>query len=122
VRKLFTASGARELLFPSLVHGVLTSFLEPENIIDYYFSSVTTAAQGPWMTLLTLIPLTGKTMKPFLKRLAGGCRSFRDLGMGETAALSHSASSSWPRGLSKGNAEPRFFEAGRKQVAEKTSP
>ena len=29
-------------------------------------------------------------MKPFLERLAGGCRSFRDLGMGETAALSHS--------------------------------
>jgi hypothetical protein len=31
-----------------------------------------------------------------------GRRSFRDLGVGETTALSHSASSSWPRGLSKG--------------------
>jgi hypothetical protein len=41
-------------------------------------------------------------MKSFLERLAGGRRSFRGLGMGETAALSHSASSSWPRGLSKG--------------------
>jgi len=41
-------------------------------------------------------------MKSFLERLAEGRRSFRDLGMGETAALSHSASSSWPRGLSKG--------------------
>jgi hypothetical protein len=27
-------------------------------------------------------------MKAFLKRLAGGRRSFRDVGMGETAALS----------------------------------
>ena len=42
------------------------------------------------------ILLTGKTMKSFLKRLAardelgrvGGRRSFRGLGMGETAALS----------------------------------
>jgi hypothetical protein len=41
-------------------------------------------------------------MKSFLERLAGGRRCFRDLGMGETAALSHSASNSWPRGLSKG--------------------
>ena len=31
---------------------------------------------------------TCKAMKPFLERLAGGRRSFRDLGMGETAALS----------------------------------
>jgi hypothetical protein len=78
------------------------------------------------------ILLTGETMKSFLERLAardelpsassgpelveggrvGGRRSFRDLGMGGTAALSHSASSrstlssrpkgSWPRGLPKG--------------------
>ncbi|UCE33758.1 MAG: hypothetical protein JSV40_11165, partial [Deltaproteobacteria bacterium] len=34
------------------------------------------------------ILLIGKTMKSFLERLAGGRRSFRDLGMGETAALS----------------------------------
>ena len=48
------------------------------------------------MTLLTLIPLTGNTMKSFLERLAardelgrvGGRRSFRGLGMGETAAVS----------------------------------
>jgi hypothetical protein len=31
---------------------------------------------------------SGKTMKPFLKRLAEGRCSFRGLGMGETAALS----------------------------------
>jgi hypothetical protein len=73
---------------------------------DYYFSAVTTAAQGLWMSFLTRILLTGKTMKPFLERLVGGRRSFRDLGMGETAALSHSASSSWPRGLSKGMRSP----------------
>jgi hypothetical protein len=56
------------------------------------------------------ILLTGKTMKSFLERLAardelgrvGGRCSFRDLGMGETAAPSHSASSSWPRGLPRG--------------------
>jgi hypothetical protein len=68
------------------------------------------------MSLLTRILLTGETMKSFLERLAGGRRSFRDLGMGETAALSHSASSrstlssrpkgSWPRGLSKGMRSP----------------
>jgi hypothetical protein len=60
--------------------------------------------------LFLAILLNAKTMKPFLERLAardelgrvGGRRSFRGLGMGETAALSHSASSSWPRGLSKG--------------------
>ena len=32
-------------------------------------------------------------MKPFLERLAGGRRSFRGLGMGETAALSRSTGS-----------------------------
>ena len=42
------------------------------------------------MSLLTRLLLTGKTMKPFLERLAGGRCSFRGLGMGETAALSHS--------------------------------
>jgi hypothetical protein len=72
-------------------------------------------------------------MKPFLERLAardelgrvGGRSSFRDLGMGETAALSHSTllmALSKIEGLVEGNAEPRFFEAGLKQVAEKTSP
>ena len=35
----------------------------------------------------SVILLTGETMKSFLERLAGGRRSFRDLGMGETAAL-----------------------------------
>ena len=34
------------------------------------------------------ILMTGETMKSFLERLAGGRRSFRDLDMGETAALS----------------------------------
>ena len=48
------------------------------------------------------IVLTGKSMKPFFERLAGGRRSFRGVGMGETAAMSHSASSSWSRGLAKG--------------------
>ena len=72
-------------------------------------------------------------MKPFLERLAardelgrvGGSRSFRDLGMGETAAPSHSTlfmALSKIEGLAEGNAEPRFSKAGRKQVAEKTSP
>ncbi|UCH07162.1 MAG: hypothetical protein JSV55_13985 [Deltaproteobacteria bacterium] len=39
-------------------------------------------------------------MKPFLERLAGGRRSFRDLGMGETAALSLS------RGMRRGKGSP----------------
>jgi hypothetical protein len=39
-------------------------------------------------------------MKPFLERLAGGRRSFRDLGMGETAAPSLS------RGMRRGQDSP----------------
>jgi hypothetical protein len=45
--------------------------------------------------------------------------------MGETAAPSHSTllmALNKIEGLVEENAEPRFFEAGRKQVAEKTSP
>jgi hypothetical protein len=45
--------------------------------------------------------------------------------MGETAALSHSTllmALSKIEGPVEGNAEPRFSEARRKQVAEKTSP
>jgi len=64
-------------------------------------------------------------MESFLERLAGGRRSFRGLGMGETAAPSHSTllmALSKIEGLGEGNAEPRFFEAGREQAAEKTSP
>jgi hypothetical protein len=75
--------------------------------------------------LCPCIPLIGKAMKSFLERLAGGRCSFRDLGMGETAALSHSTllmALSKIEGPVEGNAEPRFFEAGREQVAEKTSP
>jgi hypothetical protein len=40
------------------------------------------------------------TMKSFLERLAGGRRSFRDLGMGETAALSLS------KGMRRGKNSP----------------
>jgi hypothetical protein len=50
--------------------------------------------------LLTQILLTGETMKPFLERLAGGRRSFRNLGMGETAALSLS------KGMRRGQVSP----------------
>jgi hypothetical protein len=39
-------------------------------------------------------------MKSFLKKLAGGRRSFRDLGMGETAALSLS------KGMRRGQVSP----------------
>ena len=39
-------------------------------------------------------------MKLFLERLAGGRRSFRDLGMGETAALSLS------KGMRRGQGSP----------------
>jgi hypothetical protein len=39
-------------------------------------------------------------MKSFLERLAGGRRSFRDLGMGETAALSLS------KGMRRGQGSP----------------
>jgi len=46
------------------------------------------------------IILSGETMKPFLKRLAGGRRSFRHLGMGETAALSLS------KGMRRGQKSP----------------
>jgi len=49
---------------------------------------------------LGLILLTGKTMKLFLERLAGGCCSFRGLGMGETAALSLS------KGMRRGQVSP----------------
>jgi hypothetical protein len=55
-------------------------------------------------------------MKSFLKRLAGGRCSFRDLGMGETAALSLSKGMRTGQGLSASGGIPR------KQAAEKTSP
>jgi hypothetical protein len=45
---------------------------------------------------------SGETMKLFLKRLAGGRRSFRDLGMGETAALSLS------KGMRRGQDSPVY--------------
>ena len=64
-------------------------------------------------------------MKSFLERLAGGRCSFRGLGMGETAAPSHSTlfmALTNIVGLGEGNAESRFSEAGCKQAAEKTSP
>jgi hypothetical protein len=44
--------------------------------------------------------LTGKAIKSFLERLAGGRRSFRGLGMGETAAPS------LPRGMRRGQESP----------------
>ena len=44
--------------------------------------------------------MIGQTMKSFLERLAGGRRSFRDLGMGETAALSLS------KGMRRGQDSP----------------
>jgi hypothetical protein len=50
-----------------------------------------------------------KAMKSFLKRLVGGRRSFRDLGMGETAAPPMAE-----------NAEGSRLPC--KQVSEKTSP
>ncbi|UCE34454.1 MAG: hypothetical protein JSV40_00545 [Deltaproteobacteria bacterium] len=40
-------------------------------------------------------------MKSFLERLAGGRRSFRDLGMGETAALSPSKGMRSPASLER---------------------
>ena len=46
------------------------------------------------------ILLPGKAMKSFLERLVGGRRSFRDLGMGETAALSLS------KGMRRGQGSP----------------
>jgi hypothetical protein len=75
------------------------------------------------MSFFTRIRLTGKTMKSFLERLAGGRCSFRDLGMGETAALSHSTllmALSKIEGPVEGNAEGVSIP--HKQVAEKTSP
>jgi len=59
------------------------------------------------------------------RETGGRALFFRGLGMGETAALSHSTllmALSKIEGPVEGNAEPRFKEAGRKQVAEKTSP
>jgi hypothetical protein len=44
--------------------------------------------------------MTGETMKSFLERLAEGRRSFRGLGMGETAALSLS------KGMRRGQGSP----------------
>ena len=49
---------------------------------------------------MTRLLLTGKSMKLFLERLAGGRCSFRDLGMGETAALSLS------KGMRRGQDSP----------------
>jgi hypothetical protein len=46
------------------------------------------------------ILLPGTAMKSFLERLAGGRRSFRGLGMGETAALSLS------KGMRRGEVSP----------------
>ena len=63
------------------------------------------------MAFLTRIPLTGKTMKPFLERLAGGRSSFRGLGMGETAALSLS------KGMRRGQVSP-VNKALKKQARE----
>ncbi len=60
------------------------------------------------MHLLKIL-LAVKAMKSFLKRLAGGRRSFRDLCMGETAVLPMAE-----------NAEGAGLL--HKQVAEKTSP
>jgi len=74
--------------------------MEEKFRIDYYSSFVTTAVQGPWISFLTRILLAGKTMKPFLERLVGGRPSFRDLGMGETAALSLS------KGMRRGQDSP----------------
>jgi hypothetical protein len=48
----------------------------------------------------SIILLTSKTMKLFLERLAGGRCFFRDLGMGETAALSPS------KGMRRGQDSP----------------
>ena len=53
------------------------------------------------MSSLARILLTGKTMKLFLERLAGGRRSFRGLGMGETAALSLSKGMRSPASLKR---------------------
>ena len=50
--------------------------------------------------LCCMILLPGTAMKSFLERLAGGRRSFRDLGMGETAALSLS------KGMRRGQDSP----------------
>jgi hypothetical protein len=75
------------------------------------------------MPFLPGIILTGETMKSFLERLAGGRSSFRDLGMGETAALSHSTlfmALSKIEGPVEGNAEGASIP--HKQAAEKTSP
>ena len=58
--------------------------------------------------------------------VAGGrALSSHHFSMGETQALSHSTllmALSKIEGPVEGNAEPRFSKAGRKQVAEKTSP
>ena len=67
-------------------------------------------------------------MKSFLERLAGGRRSFRGVGMGETAALSHSTllmalceqSKGKIEGPVEGDAEGARIP--RTQVVEKTSP
>jgi hypothetical protein len=53
------------------------------------------------MSFLTRILLIGKTMKPFLERLAGGRRSFRCSDMGETAALSLSKGMRGPASLKR---------------------
>jgi hypothetical protein len=68
--------------------------------IDYCFNSLITLSRGIWLFFRRGILLTGETMKSFLERLAGGRRCFRDLGMGETAALSLS------KGMRRGQDSP----------------
>jgi hypothetical protein len=64
------------------------------------FSLLTALCRGIGPSFFRGILLTGKTMELFLERLAGGHRSFRDLGMGETAALSLS------KGMRRGQDSP----------------
>jgi hypothetical protein len=101
-------------------------------LFDYCFNSVVILFLGiliPFSVVEFL--LVANTMKSFLERLAardelgrvGGRSSFRDLGMGETAALSHSTllmALSKIEGPVEGNAEGASIPC--KQVAEKTSP
>ena len=61
-------------------------FLPPKKPI--LLCSLISPDAGKAAPCAVLVP--GETMKSFLERLAGGRCSFRDLGMGETAAPSHS--------------------------------
>ena len=81
-----------------------------QNIIDYYFSSVTTAIQGPWMSFFDANSPDRQDHEIVSGETGGRAPFFSRLGYGGNRSPE----------LVEGNAEGESIP--RKQVAEKTSP